>query len=143
MTPKRLAEIREIVNDRRFVNRTPAEQSVMSALLAEVEQHSATQPPTEIDAKKLREAKRETQKYRKALEDHVKAVMTYLEYHDHLMRENLKGEEHRELVKKVAKLANALEMANDQARFFALGVDYRTDTERKKKFREELLKGES
>jgi hypothetical protein len=101
-----------------------------------------TDADANADAKKLREAKRETQKYRKALEDHVKAVMIYLEYHDRLMREKLKGEEHRELGKKVAKLANALEMANDQARFFALGVDYRTDTERKKKFREELFKGE-
>jgi hypothetical protein len=28
---------------------------------------------------------------------------------------------------KIAALCNALEMANDQARYFGLGVDYRTD----------------
>lgn len=30
----------------------------------------------------------------------------------------------------LAKITNALEMANDQARYFGLGVDYRTDRKR-------------
>jgi hypothetical protein len=126
------------VNDRRFVNRTPAEQSVMSALLAEVEQHSATQPLTETDAKKFRAAQKEARELRKQLESLAKAVMTYLAHLDVLMKEPSTEERGR----KIARLCNALDMENDRARYFSLGVDYRTDTERKKKFREELFKGE-
>ena len=60
---------------------------------------------------------------KKALKELTNSVLAYLSKLDEVMKEpegNKRG-------KRVAVLSNALEMANDQARYFALGIDYRKD----------------
>jgi hypothetical protein len=65
----------------------------------------------------------EAHKYRNALVAITTAVRTFI---DALDRE-MKTPGTVERGKRIAKLANALEMANDQARYFGLGIDYRKD----------------
>ena len=59
-------------------------------------------------------------KYLKALTDFVRG---YIYQMDELMKQPSTVERGRQ----VAKLSNALELANDQARYHGLGVDYRKD----------------
>lgn len=51
------------------------------------------------------------------------AVMTYIKLSDALMKEPHSDDRD----KRLARLINALEIENDRARYFALGVDFRTD----------------
>jgi hypothetical protein len=67
--------------------------------------------------------RREAHRQRKRLETLTDAVMTYLKQSDVLMRQPSTVERGKQL----AALSNALEMANDQARYFGLGINFRTD----------------
>lgn len=68
------------------------------------------------------ELRRDARKYRKTLVDLTTAVRGHLKALDEIM----KGKESAARGKLVAYLCNQLEMANDRARFFGLGIDYRT-----------------
>jgi hypothetical protein len=70
---------------------------------------------------------KEERKLRKGLEELVKAVTIHLAGLDFEM----KGPSTEERGKRIAKLATALEYAKDSARFFVLGIDYRTGKPRK------------
>ena len=64
------------------------------------------------------------------LRDITRAVLRHLAALDAEMKsENSSYRQHGE---RVAALANALEIANDNARFFGLKIDYRTDSVAKK-----------
>ncbi len=65
----------------------------------------------------------EARKYKKALEGLTTAVMRHLALLDKVMKEP----ESPERGKKIAQLSNALDVANDQVRYSALGIDYRKD----------------
>ena len=67
-----------------------------------------------------------TTKERKYLGVLTKTVQMFLRAHDALMRQPSTVERG----KRIARLSNALEMANDRARYFGLGIDYRTDKHR-------------
>jgi hypothetical protein len=66
-------------------------------------------------------------KLRNALISLTTAVMTSIVQLDNEMQKP----ESRERGARLAKLTNLLEMENDRARFFGLGVDYRTDRKRR------------
>jgi len=66
---------------------------------------------------------REVRKLKKHLKDLTGAVMGAIARIDALMKQpdsNLRG-------KQIAEVTNALEMTNDGARYFGLGVNFRTD----------------
>ena len=65
----------------------------------------------------------EARKLRKDLTDLTRAVHTFLVALD----EEMTKPSSIERGKRIARLASALEMANDQARYFGLNVDWRTD----------------
>ena len=65
---------------------------------------------------------------RKHLTDLTTAVRNYLVSIDQAMRRP----ESKERGQEIARLSNALEMANDRARFFGLDIDYRTGKKRQK-----------
>lgn len=65
------------------------------------------------------------------LKDLTACVECYLARHDAVM----KGSTDDARGRRIAGLANALEMANDHARYFGLGIDYRGDGARKEKVR--------
>jgi hypothetical protein len=66
---------------------------------------------------------KEARKLKRALTELTRQVAAGLNALDTLMRQC----ESHERGSKIALICNALEMANDSARYFALGVDYRTD----------------
>jgi hypothetical protein len=74
-------------------------------------------------ARAIRTERKETKKVTDYLEALTVCVRRHLAQLDALMRQ----ESTPERGKKVAKLSNELEYANDQARYFGLGVDYRKD----------------
>jgi hypothetical protein len=65
----------------------------------------------------------ETRKYRASLVAVTSAVRTFLAALDGEM----KNPSTVERGKRIAALCNSLEMVNDNARYFALGIDYRKD----------------
>ena len=65
---------------------------------------------------------------RKHLVDLTTAVRNYLVSIDAVMA----LPESKERGQEIARLSNALEMANDRARFFGLDIDYRTGKKRQK-----------
>lgn len=65
----------------------------------------------------------EQRKLKKHLTDLTSAVAQYIALLDQVMKER----ESAERGKRIAHLSNQLEMANDTARYFGLGIDYRTD----------------
>ena len=68
-------------------------------------------------------SERERRKLKRALKELSAAVTVALRTIDQVMKEpegELRG-------KRIAAAMNALEMANDQARYFHLGVNFRTD----------------
>ena len=65
---------------------------------------------------------------RKHLTDLTTAVRNYLVSIDQAMTRP----ESKERGQEIARLSNALEMANDRARFFGLDIDYRTGKKRQK-----------
>lgn len=71
-----------------------------------------------------RQARREAKKYRAALTTLTCQVMAYLAHVDVLLAEH---PDKSERGSKLARLSNALEMENDKIRYFALGIDFRTD----------------
>lgn len=66
---------------------------------------------------------KEARQYHKALKDLSLSCTAFLRQLDQVMKEP-ESSKRGELI---AKLSNALEYANDRARYFSLGVDYRTD----------------
>jgi hypothetical protein len=66
---------------------------------------------------------KEKRKFRTHLRDLSAAVTGFLNVMDEVMRKP----ESRERGQWIASAINDLEMANDRARYFALGVDYRKD----------------
>ncbi len=72
-------------------------------------------------------AARESRKMRKHLVDLTNVVRAHIDALDLLM----KMPSTPERGKTVAALCNHLEMANDKARYFGLGVDYRRDRKRR------------
>lgn len=70
-----------------------------------------------------RESLREERELKRYLRDLSAAVTAHLQALDAEMAKS----ESAERGKRVAKLANELDLANDRVRYFALGVDYRTD----------------
>ncbi len=66
---------------------------------------------------------KECKKLRKYLQDLTKNVKVCLNALD----EEMKKPSDVERGRRIAKICNALEMANDQARYFGLGIDYRKD----------------
>jgi hypothetical protein len=67
--------------------------------------------------------RREARRQRKHLEDLTTTVMAYLKQSDLVLQQPSSVERG----KRLAALSNALEMANDQARYFGLGINFRTD----------------
>ena len=65
---------------------------------------------------------------RKHLTDLTTVVSNYLVSIDQAMTRP----ESKERGQEIARLSNALEMANDRARFFGLDIDYRTGKKRQK-----------
>ena len=76
----------------------------------------------------IADAKREARKYKRALAALTAAVAQCVEELDATMREP----ESRGRGRKIAAVSNALEMANDTARYFGLGVDWRKDVKAKR-----------
>jgi phosphate uptake regulator len=66
---------------------------------------------------------RDHRKVKKYLTDLTRSVRQYLTALDKVMAERESVERGR----KIARLAGALELANDHARYFGLGVDWRKD----------------
>jgi hypothetical protein len=81
----------------------------------------------ELVALAKREGQREAKKYRKALEELTASVWGYLSQVDLLMKQP----DSHERGKKLASLSNQLELANDRARHFTLGIDLRTGKKRR------------
>jgi hypothetical protein len=77
----------------------------------------------ESSADKLRQARSEARKLRDSLTTLTTTVLNFL---GHLDRE-MKKPSTVERGERIAVLCNAVEMANDSARYFGLGIDYRTD----------------
>lgn len=76
---------------------------------------------------------REERQLKKHLKELTETVGQYLRRLDSIMVQHSKGiMDNNELGKQIAILANALEYANDQARYFGLSIDYRNDGKRKK-----------
>lgn len=71
----------------------------------------------------LRLKTREARELRRHLQDLADGVLLYLDGLDTVM----KLPDSPERGRRIAALANALDMANDKARYGALGVDYRRD----------------
>lgn len=71
----------------------------------------------------LRAAKKEAKRYANALKLLCAEVRVYLAHMDVVMTKPQTPERGRE----IARLSNALEMVNDQTRYFVLGVDYRKE----------------
>lgn len=69
------------------------------------------------------QAEREARKYKKALTSLTGSIGRALAAIDAVMKER----ESPERGKRVAKIANELEMANDSVRYSILGVNFRTD----------------
>jgi len=78
---------------------------------------------SELDKQARRRAAREIKEYRDALTLLTNSVMACIDEIDAVMK--LPSDPSRGA--KVAAITNALEMANDHARYFALGIDHRTD----------------
>jgi hypothetical protein len=74
-------------------------------------------------AAEIRRLKRELRERTKALQDLSGAVTTFLA----LLDEEMKQPSTPERGKRIAALSNGLDRANDRARYFALGVDWRKD----------------
>ncbi len=66
---------------------------------------------------------KEERRHEKHLRDLTDAILICLERLDAVM----KAPESNERGKQIAVVANALDMANDQARYFGLSIDYRKD----------------
>ena len=77
----------------------------------------------------LRAIRREAREYRKHLATLTVAVLAYLSRLDTAMKAPASHARDQE----IARLANALEMANDKARHFGLGIDLRTGRKAKVK----------
>lgn len=69
---------------------------------------------------------KDAKKYKKALADLTSAVRAHLKAFDKIME----GKESEARGRLLAYLANQLEIANDRARYFGLGIDFRTDIKR-------------
>jgi hypothetical protein len=80
--------------------------------------------PAPVPPEELRTATAETRKVKQHLRDLSAAVSSFLLDFD---AEMAKRDVPDEVGRRVAKLANALDLANDRVRYFALGVDFRTD----------------
>jgi hypothetical protein len=93
----------------------------MSARTTKVAQ--AKRPPTEA------ELKRKVRDLTKHLKDLTTATGGFLARLDIVME----GPSTEARGRRIASLASDLEMANDRARFFGLGIDYRGDKKRKGK----------
>lgn len=72
---------------------------------------------------RLQASERAKRNYKKYLLLLVKAVSLYL----HAIDAEMQTPSSSERGGRIAKLTGALELANDQARYFALGIDFRTD----------------
>lgn len=70
---------------------------------------------------------RECRKKQKDLKNLSDSILIFLHFLDQIGNTI----DDQEVGSKIAKLATALDMANDRARFFALGVDYRRDDKAK------------
>jgi hypothetical protein len=66
---------------------------------------------------------KEVRNLRKYLTDLTKSVKICLNAFD----EEMKKPSSNERGKRIAQICNALEMENDRARYFGLGIDYRKD----------------
>jgi hypothetical protein len=71
-----------------------------------------------------RQEKRDAKKYRAHLTILAGQVRAYLAALDRVMNSGRTGDK---LGREIAKLSNALEIENDKARYFGLGIDFRTD----------------
>lgn len=80
-----------------------------------------------------KELKAENRKLKKYLKELTTMTSEYLACID-VLHEH-KHSDWRD--RQVATLTNKLDFANDQARYFGLGIDYRTDGKRKGKLRQE------
>jgi hypothetical protein len=69
------------------------------------------------------------------LRKHLKALTDNVLRHLVLLDEEMKKPESAERGKRLAQLANALEMANDSARYRGLGIDFRKDNKDKERAR--------
>jgi hypothetical protein len=71
------------------------------------------------------ESSAEARKYKRALTNLTDAVLIYLHQKDGLLMKEKSIP--RELSANLGKISTYLDMENDRARFFALGIDYRKD----------------
>ena len=76
-----------------------------------------------IDADDANGWRKEAKHFRKYLVELSNANLSFIAQLDELMKQPSTIERGRA----ISKLTNALDMANDSARYFGLGVDYRTD----------------
>jgi hypothetical protein len=83
----------------------------------------------------LPSARREVRALRKDLADLVRSVSTCLV----LIDKEMGTESSPERGRRIATILNAMEMANDRARFFGLGIDHRGDGARKDEYRKTVL----
>ncbi len=80
------------------------------------------------DCKKQKRDMRNQRTHLKALTDHVLRHLVWLD-------EEMRSPESQERGKRLAALANALEVANDSARYHGLGIDFRKDNKDKERAR--------
>jgi hypothetical protein len=83
----------------------------------------------------LPSARREIRQLRKDLADLVRSVSSCLV----LIDKEMATESSPARGRRIATILNAMEMANDRARFFGLGIDYRGDGARKDAHRKAVL----
>ncbi len=79
--------------------------------------------PELTEAQKLRAKQKEARELRRALQGLADQVLDYLDSFDTVMKAKPGPDRDAAL----ARLNNALELANDRVRFGALGVDFRKD----------------
>lgn len=86
------------------------------------------------DCKKQKRDMRNQRTHLKALTDHVLRHLVWLD-------EEMRKPESPERGKRMAALANVLEIANDSARYHGLGIDFRKDNKDKERVRRGYLIG--
>ena len=65
-----------------------------------------------------------------SLKKHLRALSAAVTEHLRALDAEMALPDGRERGERIARLANQLDYANDRVRYFALGVDYRTDRKR-------------
>lgn len=84
----------------------------------------------------LKVARCEAREYKKAIKELTEAVSWY----EAALDITMENPESNQRGAAIARLTNALVYANDRARYFALGVDYKNDDRRKEALKRKVRK---